>query len=159
MSAAQESWVLIVDDDALVTETLAMLLEIETDWNVVTHGRATGAIESLSEHVYDLVLSDFLMPGMDGIDLLKHVRDAQPAASRVLLTGYADKQNAIRAINEAGLFHYVEKPWDNASLLLVLRNAVERARLLRELDGIMHSLSERDRSLSELRARLIKAIL
>jgi response regulator RpfG family c-di-GMP phosphodiesterase len=80
-------------------------------------------------------------------------------ASRILLTGYADKRNAIRSINEVGLYQYLEKPWDNDRLLLVLRNAAERSVLLRELDERMQVLEQADRALAELRSRLLKTIL
>ena len=81
------------------------------------------------------------------------------AGSRILITGYADKQNAIRSINEAGLYHFIEKPWDNDSLLLILRNAMERATMLDELNARMEQLAKQDRSLEDLRGRLLKAIL
>jgi len=153
------STILVVDDEPMVTEVVEMLVRAETDWEVAAFHDPERAVASLAERTYDVALSDFLMPGLDGIELLKRVREAQPACTRVLLTGYADKQNAIRAINEAGLYYYLEKPWDNHALLMVLRNAVERARLLRDLDAHMRRLTERDRSLVELRSRLLKAIL
>jgi response regulator RpfG family c-di-GMP phosphodiesterase len=99
------------------------------------------------------------MPEMDGVSFLKQVRELQPRTSRILITGYADKQNAIRSINEAGLYHFIEKPWDNASLLLILRNAMERSTMLAELSDRMAQLAKQDQSLEELRSRLLKAIL
>ena len=66
----------------------------------------------------DVVLSDFKMPGMDGLAFLARVRAAYPDAVLILLTGYADKESAIRAINEVGIWQYVEKPWDLGELLL-----------------------------------------
>ena len=121
--------------------------------------RHSSALEALDSQTYQAVVSDFLMPEIDGIRFLKRVKEAQPSASRILLTGYADKKNAIRSINEVGLYHYLEKPWDNDDLLLVLRNAVERALLVQELDAKMRSLSEKDQSLEQMRASLLKAIL
>jgi len=52
----------------------------------------------------------------------------------ILITGYADKENAIKAINEVGIYHYVEKPWDNNELLIIIKNAVERGNLIKELN-------------------------
>ncbi len=69
------------------------------------------------------------MPQMNGIEFLKEVRRLQPEAVRLLLTGYADKENAIRAINEVGLYHYLEKPWDNQAMLNIIRNALEEKSL------------------------------
>lgn len=158
MSEGRE-WVLVVDDDPIVTRSIEMLLGEETDWKIVSFNDAASALRAVREQSFDVVLSDFLMPGMDGVEFLTLVREAQPEATRVLLTGYADKKNAIRAINEAGLFHYVEKPWDNDALLMVLRNACERSRLLRDLERRMRELDDRHRSLDDLRRRLFKALL
>jgi DNA-binding NtrC family response regulator len=159
MTDTTDGWILLLDDDLLVTESLRALLNEETDWNVAVFNRPMEALASLERQRYQVVISDFLMPEMDGVTYLKQVRELQPSASRILLTGYADKQNAIRSINEVGLYHFIEKPWDNDSLLLILRNAMERARMIEELDSRMERLADRDRSLEELRSRLLKAIL
>jgi DNA-binding NtrC family response regulator len=159
MTEKGDSWILVLDDDPLVTRTMQTLLGEETSLNVATFNHPSDALASLDDREYQVVVSDFVMPGMDGIEFLKRVREQQPSTSRILLTGYADKQNAIRAINEAGLYYYFEKPWDNEKLVMVLHNAVERARLVRELDSKMAELVHRDNSLEELRARLLKAIL
>jgi CheY-like chemotaxis protein len=73
-------------------------------------------------------------------------RAPQPLATRILLTGYADKQNAIRAINEAGLYYYLEKPWDNDHLKMVIRNGIERSALFTELDARCRALEARTSS-------------
>lgn len=159
MSEATDYWLMVLDDDPIVTRSIDALLKAESPWNVATFNRPSAALAALEERSFDTVISDFLMPEMDGINFLKQVRESQPMASRILLTGYADKQNAIRSINEAGLYHYIEKPWDNDALMIVLRNGLERARLLQELDRQMKRLAETDRSLEDMRARLLKAIL
>ena len=150
---------LLIDDDPIVTRALTALVKAETKWSVTSFNRPSAALESLDGAKYHAVVSDFLMPEMDGIAFLKRVRETQPFASRILLTGYADKRNAIRSINEAGVYHYIEKPWDNDALLLVLRNALERSKLMLELDETMQRLARVDRSLAEMRDRLLKAIL
>jgi DNA-binding NtrC family response regulator len=159
MTEKGKNWILVVDDEPLITQTLEMLLAEEGSWNVAVFNDPLEAEMSLGRRSYRVVLSDFLMPEMDGISFLKRVREVQPTASRILLTGYADKQNAIRSINEVGLYHYIEKPWDNAQLLLIVRNGVERAGLIEELQDRMRQMTEQDKSLDELRDRLFKAIL
>ncbi|MHC4991471.1 MAG: response regulator [Planctomycetota bacterium] len=159
MSDNAEYWLMVLDDDPIVTRSIEALLKAESPWNVATFNRPSAALAALDERTYHAVISDFLMPEMDGIHFLKQVRALQPSASRILLTGYADKRNAIRSINEAGLYHYIEKPWDNDALMIVLRNALERASLIQQLDERMKRLAETDRSLEEMRARLLKAIL
>ena len=92
------------------------------------------------------MISDYLMPEMDGISFLARVRDMQPEAPRIILTGYADKENAIKRINEVGLYQYIEKPWDNHELRLVIRNALEKralvARLQKKVEEINKAYSE-----------------
>lgn len=154
-----DEWILVVDDERMVTRALTDLLELESPWRAAEFNRPSDALDSLSARDYQVILSDFLMPEMDGIEFLKRVRQKQPFATRILLTGYADKENAIRSINEVGLYQYLEKPWDNDALLLTLRNAVERSALLRRLDETMRRLDQRDRSMEEFRSRLLKAIL
>lgn len=159
MTDSGKSWILVLDDEPLITRTLEALLTEEGSWNVAVFNDPHGAVDSLRERSYKVVMSDFLMPQMDGLSFLKEVKEQQPTASRILLTGYADKQNAIRSINEVGLYHYVEKPCDNEQLLLIVRNGIERAGLIEKLQEIMRRMTEQDRSLDELRDRLFKAIL
>jgi len=135
-----EGRVVLVDDEEMVTQNLEMLLEMETAYEAVTFNQPASALEYLKQNQVDVVLSDFIMPEMNGLDLLAQVKEVQPACSRLLLTGYSDKESAVRAINEVGLFQYLEKPWDNDFVMMTLRNAVERSRLLRQLQDRTQSL-------------------
>ena len=73
------------------------------------------------------------MPEMNGLEFLTEVKNLYPEVSRILLTGYADKENAIRAINEVGLYRYIEKPWSNDDLIINIKNGIERSYLLSQL--------------------------
>ena len=73
-----------------------------------------------------------------GVEFLLKVKELQPEAIRILLTAYADKENAIRAINEVGLYQYVEKPWDNDALLLLIRNGLLHGKLWKQNSGRAH---------------------
>jgi response regulator RpfG family c-di-GMP phosphodiesterase len=99
------------------------------------------------------------MPEMDGITFLGHFKEIQPQTIRVLLTGYADKENAIRAINQVGLYQYIEKPWDNAALLIVVKNGLEKRQLLRTLEEKISELAKVNTDLKGLQTALIKAFL
>ncbi len=135
-----EGRIVLVDDEEMVTQNLEMLLSMETGYESVSFNQPAAALEYLKKNKADVVLSDFIMPEMNGLDLLAHVKEIQPTCSRLLLTGYADKESAIRAINEVGLFQYLEKPWDNDFVMMTLRNAVERSRLLNQLQDKTQSL-------------------
>jgi response regulator RpfG family c-di-GMP phosphodiesterase len=85
------------------------------------------------------------------------VREIRPLVTRILLTGYADKDNAIRAINEVGLYYYLEKPWNNEHLKLVIRNGIERSALFTDLDARVSALEGANQELLEMRRRLARA--
>ncbi len=159
MSDERKATILILDDEELVTSSLVSFLELETPYRIEAFNAPLEALGWLDGQTVDVVIADFLMPDMDGITFLTKVRERQPAASRILLTGYADKENAIRAINEAGLYHYLEKPWDNDHLRVVIRNGVERAQLFRELEIKVNELESAHGDLAGIRQRLIKALI
>ncbi len=87
---------------------------------------------------------------------LGKVRDIKPDVTRIILTGYADKENAIKAINEVGLFQYVEKPWDNDNLQLVIRNGIEQQQLLASLRGKVDEINKAYAGLQQIQADILK---
>ncbi|MBI1354619.1 MAG: SpoIIE family protein phosphatase [Acidobacteria bacterium] len=134
--------ILIVDDDQLITASLKSLFALETDYDVIAHTSPATAVREAEARPVDLIISDFLMPQINGVELLKRIRALQPDAVRILLTGFADKENAIRAINEVGLYQYLEKPWDNDDLLLLVRNALREKSLRKQLTDKVHELDK-----------------
>ncbi len=151
--------VLVVDDEELVTVSLRNLFLLQSDYRVVTHTSPLAALAAAKGTPVDLVITDYLMPEMDGITFLSRLREIQPQAIRVLLTGYADKENAIRAINSVGLYQYIEKPWDNDHLLVVIRNGLEKRALIRALEDKIAELDEAHVSLKSIQTELIKAFM
>ena len=153
------SKILIVDDEEMVTTSLRNLFRLRTDYEAITFTSPEEALRSAERQMYDLVISDYLMPDIDGITFLSRFKEAQPQAVRILLTGYADKESAIRAINEIGLYQYVEKPWDNDALLMIVKNAIEKAALLRTLEQKILELRAAQGSLKEFQNELIRAFI
>ena len=151
--------VMIVDDEDMVITSIKAFLQLETDYDIHGFTDAEAAAEFAGKNQVDVAVSDYLMPKMNGIQLLGKVKEAQPETSRVLLTGHADKQSAIQAINQVALFQYLEKPWDNAQLLLVIQSGAERARLFRDLREKVEELDTANSSLKEVQRKLIKAFL
>ncbi len=150
----QRSTILVVDDEPIVVQTVAALLELETPHQVLTETSPQRAVQLAKVNPLDLVISDFLMPELDGIGLLLEVRRLYPESTLILLTGYADKENAIRAINEVGIFHYVEKPWDNDDLLTIVRTGLDKRLQLHRLHERGRELEARLRQLQEMNADL-----
>lgn len=159
MPEPRQSSVMVVDDEEMVATALRTFLELETSYRVLDFTSPVEALESLEEDPVDVVVADFMMPDMDGVQFLREVRSRWPHISRILLTGYADVENAIRAINEAGLYYYLQKPWDNDHLKLVVRNGVERSTLVNELDARISALEDANEELLDARQRLIKMFL
>jgi len=155
----QKPSIMIVDDEDMVITSIKAFLQLETDFDIHGFTDPEQAADYASKNLVDVAVSDYLMPRMNGIQLLGKVKESQPEASRVLLTGHADKQSAIQAINQVALFQYLEKPWDNAQLLLVVQSGAERARLFRDLREKVQALDSANSSLKDVQTRLIKAFL
>jgi len=151
--------IMIVDDEEMVITSVKAFLQLETDYEIRGFTDPEEAATFAQSNPVDVAVSDYLMPKMNGIQLLAKVKQAQPEASRVLLTGHADKQSAIQAINQVALFQYLEKPWDNAQLLLVVQSGAERARLFRDLKEKVEALDTANSSLKTVQRRLIQAFL
>ena len=149
--------VYVVDDDPLVTDSLSRALELETPWRVHAFNDGARALANMSAAPPDVVLSDFKMPGMDGIAFLRKVRAQFPDAVLMLITGYADKESAIRAINELGIWQYVEKPWDLGDLIVKIRQGLERRALTDELRKKNAALEARLAELERAHDELVRA--
>ena len=141
--------ILIVDDESMVTKTLSMLLGLEGFSNVETYNNPKEALKFLEKNEVDLIISDFIMPEMNGIDFLEIAKRYQEKVSMILLTGYADKENAIKAINTIGIFKYIEKPWDNKQLIMNVKNALIQTKLKKELDKKIIELENANKKLEE----------
>lgn len=143
--------IVIVDDEDMITNSLSAMLSLDGNFEILAFNQPTTVIDELTRlnKIPDLIISDYLMPQMNGIAFLKSVRPHFPESTFILLTGYADKENAIAAINEVGLYKYIEKPWDNDDLKLTINNGIERTRLRLQLQ-------ERVEELETARAELVQ---
>lgn len=156
---SQKQTIVIVDDEEMVLTSISSFLSLETDYNVETFISADKALDYIKSNHVDLVVSDYLMPEMDGISFLIKVRELKPAVPRIILTGYADKENAIKAINQVGLFQYIEKPWDNEDILIIFRNGLEKQRLMNKLDEKIKEINKAYDELKALQHEIIKTFV
>lgn len=141
--------IVVVDDEKIVTSAFKTLLKVEGFSDAHFFNNPKEAVEFLKTNKPDLVVSDFLMPEMNGLEFLTEVKKMYPEVSKILLTGYADKENAIKAINEVGLYRYIEKPWDNDDLILNIKNGIERSYLLSELRKKIAELEDAKKELEK----------
>jgi DNA-binding NtrC family response regulator len=151
--------IVLVDDEEMVLKSLRSILSLETDYDVQTFLRAGEALEFIEKSDVDLVISDYLMPEMDGISFLAKVREIKPEIPRIILTGYADKENAIKAINEVGLYQYIEKPWDNEDLMIIIRNGLEKQKLLKKLQEKIQEINVAYGDLQSLQKEILRTFV
>lgn len=142
----------IIDDEILVTQSLELLLEMNSKFAVDTYNDSEIFIDAIdkNEKEWDVIVSDFIMPKKNGLDVLKYAKEKIPNTMRILLTGYADKENAIKAINEAGLYYYMEKPWDNQQVISVIENAADKKYMKKQLEIKNRDLEESNNEISRL---------
>ena len=149
--------IIVVDDEELVVTSLQTFLDLETPYRTITFTSAQMALQHIRDHDIDLVISDYLMPEMDGITFLRQVRELKPDVPRIILTGYADKENAIKAINQVGLFQYIEKPWENEDLRVIVRNGLEKMQLLKKLQVKTNEITKAHAELQTLNQEIVRA--
>lgn len=143
--------ILIVDDD---TNLLSVLKTLFAESHAVTTcSDGSEAVEICKKRHFDVVLSDIIMPGASGLDVLKQVRKSDPNTIVILITGYASLETAIDAIRE-GAYDYITKPFKLEQLKNVVKNALERVQLSRENQRLLEELQEAHRQIN-----LIKGIM
>jgi response regulator RpfG family c-di-GMP phosphodiesterase len=129
MAELKRPRILIVDDEALVLEALQRQLRTHFDVTAASDPREAVKLV-VSKGPYAVVVSDLRMPGMDGVALLYSIRKLSPDTVRVLLTGCADVEAAIAAVNEGNIFRFLSKPCPTGMLMRTLEASVEQYRLI-----------------------------
>jgi two-component system response regulator PilR (NtrC family) len=120
----------IIDDEPIIHEVLGDLLSSE-GYTVVNSPNGEEALEKHSSRSFELILLDLLMPGMDGIEVLKRLKKIDPHAVIIIITAYASVESAISAM-KMGAFDYVQKPFKHDELLLTVERAIEHKKLQEE---------------------------
>jgi signal transduction histidine kinase len=139
---------LVVDDEPGVLRSVHDLLRI--DYHVVTCESGALALEILrSSAAIDVIMSDQRMPGMTGVDVLRHAREIRPEATRLLFTAYTDIRTVVDAINQGHVFRYLSKPWEPEELEAMVRQAVEHHNLIVEKNRLLAELQETNTKLME----------
>ena len=132
--------ILVVDDETSMQEFLEILLRREGH-DVVVCGSAGEAILALESDDFELVLSDIQMPGMTGLELLDHVKEASPHTLLVLITAYGTTESAVEAMKH-GAYDYLTKPCAVDEIRLVVEKALEKCDLSSENVRLRRQLSE-----------------
>jgi diguanylate cyclase (GGDEF)-like protein len=138
---------LVVDDEPYILSTLAALLA--NDFDILTADSAETAQRRFAERPIDLILTDQKMPRMSGVALLEWARQNHPKTVRLLMTGFAELEDAVEAINRSQVFRYIFKPWRTEELLETLKTAARTFELERQNEELVHELRQLNLELEE----------
>jgi response regulator RpfG family c-di-GMP phosphodiesterase len=151
---------LIVDDEPNVLNALRRMCLNRAaapaipDPDVVTFTSPLQALEYVREHPVDLVISDYRMPEMDGAAFLTRVRELQPFSARIIISAYTDIDGIMRAINDAGIFQFVSKPWSDHDLKTAIVQVLAHRALLVENHQLANELRRQRGVISKQQAEL-----
>jgi response regulator RpfG family c-di-GMP phosphodiesterase len=145
MSANRKCSLLVVDDEPYILLTLSALLGREFD--LLTADCAESAQKVFAQREVDLILTDQKMPYMSGVQLLEWVRQHSPRTIRLLMTGFAELEDAIEAINRGKVYRYLFKPWRAEELLHILREACRSFTLERDNEQLLEELQQFNQAL------------
>jgi two-component system C4-dicarboxylate transport response regulator DctD len=127
----QSARIVIVDDEEMILQSLSAFLELEGCRQVHCYRTGAEALEHFEHEGCDVLVTDYGLPDMDGVELLARARQMDPGVPRIMLTAHADLEQARRAIRGGALFHFLQKPWSNDALRDTLLAAMRRRRELR----------------------------
>lgn len=131
---------LIVDDETIVRESLQEWFQ-EEGFTVDIAQSGKEALEKLTTNTWDIYLLDIKMPGMDGLDLQRRIKEINPQGVIIIMTAYASVDTAVEAMKQ-GAYDYIVKPFDPENLQLLIRNAVERKLLVSENAQLREKIDE-----------------
>ncbi|NOX26378.1 MAG: response regulator [Deltaproteobacteria bacterium] len=150
--------ILFVDDETNILRALRRLF-IDEDYDVQTATSGKEALEMITGGLQPTVIvSDQRMPAMGGAEFLARTREIVPDSVRMVLTGYADINAAVRAINQGGIYRYILKPWNDDDLKLAVHGALQSYNLVQENRQLTEELTEKNRELGQLNAQLEKKV-
>ncbi len=131
--------IMLVDDEENILNALRRVLVSDFDHEgqtyqltVETFSVPKEALKRAEDMAFDLVISDFRMPVMNGVEFLKAFRKIQPNSSRMILSGYTDLDGLLGAINEAQIYRFINKPWNDFDLKSAIAQALTYRGLLME---------------------------
>ncbi len=150
---AKRATLLLVDDDEHVRRALRRVLR-RTPFEIFDAPDAAVGLELLSRESVNVVVSDYRMPGMSGVEFLRVVKERHPRIQRVLLTGQADTTAIEEAVNQSEIFRFIWKPWEDSHLLLTIQSAVDQYFLQEENHRLESLLTVRNAELELLNREL-----
>jgi two-component system response regulator HydG len=133
--------ILVIDDEEQMLDSLRLNLQ-QTGYTVTTAASGQEGIALFDAGTFQLILCDLQLPDMPGLEVLKKLKEMQPATEVIIISAYGSVENAVEA-TKAGAFHFVEKPFEFDELQLLIERALERQELIEESEGLRRTLRER----------------
>ena len=146
--------IMLIDDEENILKALKRTLNKYDNWEVETYNSGAAALKRAQTSTFDLFISDFRMPEMNGVEFLTEAKNLQPNAVRVILSGYTDLEALMGAINEAEIFRFINKPWNEHELILTIEQALKYKDMLTENLYLANQVREQREALSE-KAKLL----
>ena len=143
---APQLTLLCVDDEQNILNSMKRLLR-KQPFNLLTASSGEEALKVMQQHKVNIIVSDMRMPNMSGAELLEKVAKHMPNSHRILLTGYADMESTIAAVNKGKIHRYLQKPWDNDELIDAIQEGVERITLKSENLRLQKKVAEQNKLL------------
>ena len=145
--------ILCVDDEENVLKAIKRLF-FDEDYEIFTASSGAEGLDILNKINIQIIISDYRMPGMSGVDFLKEVCKKWPETVRIVLSGYADIASIVMAINEGEIYKFIPKPWNDTELKITVLNAIERYYLYKKNVELTHELKEKNEELTRLNNEL-----
>jgi response regulator RpfG family c-di-GMP phosphodiesterase len=149
----KEHTVLLVDDEEKILHSLTRLLRKE-EYRLFTASRGTEGLKIMEENDIHLVISDQRMPQMSGTDFLAIVKERYPNAMRIILTGYTDVDSITESINRGHIYKFFLKPWNDQSLRLEIKSALEQYDLIQANKRLHKKVIEQNEELRNINENL-----
>ena len=142
--AEKRNAVLFVDDEQHILNAIRRAT-IEETFDTVFAGSGATALQALEQQEISVIVTDMRMPGMDGLTLLKIVREKYPSIVRIVLSGYTQLTQVLSSINQGEIFQFIPKPWQmEEELLWTIRRAIERYNMEMERNSLQASLTKKN---------------
>ena len=131
--------ILLVDDEANVLKSLKRLF-IDSDYKIFTAGSGDEGMQICAREDIALVISDYRMPSMNGVQFLAKVKEEYPSTIRIILSGYADVAAIVESINDGQVYKFLSKPWNDQDLLTTIQRSLEHYDLQHENKALLDEL-------------------